>query len=114
VFVTTDEAHCSPSMRERQAGVETEIGNGRRASSARAAGSLVGERQSHSGTQLVRDVSRDEKCFISAYDAATGKLVWKFNTIARSNETGGDSWGRLPDMFRAGTESWITAATIRI
>ncbi len=52
----------------------------------------------------------DEKCFISAYDAATGKLAWKFNTVARSNETGGDSWGKLPDLFRAGTESWITGS----
>src|SRR6202044_565933 len=53
---------------------------------------------------------RDEKCFISAYDAATGKQVWRFNTIARSGEPGGDSWGKLPDLFRAGGETWITGS----
>jgi alcohol dehydrogenase (cytochrome c) len=48
-----------------------------------------------------------ERCFISAYDADTGKLAWKFYTVALSNEPGGDTWGGLPDDQRAGTESWI-------
>ena len=34
-----------------------------------------------------------QKCFISAYDAATGKQVWKFDTVASDGE-GGDSWGK--------------------
>ncbi len=53
---------------------------------------------------------RDEKCFISAYDAKTGKLLWKFHTIAVTGEPGGDSWGTLPDMFRVGGETWITGS----
>jgi alcohol dehydrogenase (cytochrome c) len=53
---------------------------------------------------------RDEKCFISAYDAGTGKQVWRFNTIAREGEPGGDSWGKLPNLFRAGGETWITGS----
>ena len=53
---------------------------------------------------------RDEKCFISAYDANTGKLVWKFHTIAKEGEPGGDSWGKLPSLFRAGGETWITGS----
>lgn len=53
---------------------------------------------------------REEKCFISAYDPATGKQLWKFNTIAQQGEPAGDSWGRLPNLFRAGTESWITGS----
>ncbi len=53
---------------------------------------------------------REEKCFISAYDAATGKELWRFNTIAQQGEPGGDSWGRLPNLFRAGGESWITGS----
>jgi alcohol dehydrogenase (cytochrome c) len=48
-----------------------------------------------------------EKCFISAYDADTGKLVWKFNTIARKGEPGGDTWNGLDDIFRVGGETWI-------
>lgn len=51
---------------------------------------------------------RAEKCFVSAYDAKSGKEVWRFNTIARANEPGGDTWGGLPDLFRAGSESWAT------
>jgi alcohol dehydrogenase (cytochrome c) len=48
-----------------------------------------------------------EKCFISAYDAGTGKLVWKFNTVAQKGEPGGDTWNNLDDAFRAGGETWI-------
>src|SRR5260370_1044862 len=55
-------------------------------------------------------VYREEKCFISAYDAATGKEVWRFKTIALEGELGGDTWGTLPNLFRAGTESWITGS----
>ena len=29
-----------------------------------------------------------ERCYISAYDAATGKLLWKFHTVARTGRTG--------------------------
>ncbi|HLK50968.1 MAG TPA: PQQ-binding-like beta-propeller repeat protein [Bryobacteraceae bacterium] len=56
------------------------------------------------------DQYRDEKCFISAYDAKDGKLVWKFHTIAREGEQGGDSWGKLPSLFRAGGDTWITGS----
>jgi alcohol dehydrogenase (cytochrome c) len=53
---------------------------------------------------------REEKCFISAYDAATGKEAWRFNTVARDGEPGGNTWNNLPNLFRAGTESWITGS----
>src|ERR1041385_2206657 len=53
---------------------------------------------------------REEKCFISAYDTATGKEVWRVNTVAREGEPGGDTWNNLPNLFRAGTESWITGS----
>ncbi len=52
----------------------------------------------------------DEGCFISAYDAATGKLLWKFDTIARPEQPGGDTWGKLPMTFRSGGETWITGS----
>ena len=52
----------------------------------------------------------DEGCFISAYDANTGKLKWKFDTIAQPGQPGGDTWGSLPPMFRAGAETWITGS----
>jgi alcohol dehydrogenase (cytochrome c) len=53
---------------------------------------------------------QEEKCFISAWDAETGQLVWKFHTIALEGELGGDSWGKLPNLFRAGGETWITGS----
>jgi len=52
----------------------------------------------------------ENKCFISAYDAETGEQRWRFSTIARSGEQGGDSWGDLPDLYRAGGETWITGS----
>ena len=39
-------------------------------------------------------------CFISAHDALTGKLVWKFYTTPAPDEPGGDSWGGLPEEKR--------------
>jgi len=56
------------------------------------------------------DQYREEKCFISAYDAQTGKLLWKFYTIAKTADPGGDSWGKLSDLFRAGGDTWITGS----
>jgi alcohol dehydrogenase (cytochrome c) len=53
---------------------------------------------------------KEEGCYISAYDAATGKQLWKFNTVAREGEPGGNTWGQLPNMLRAGGETWITGS----
>jgi alcohol dehydrogenase (cytochrome c) len=51
-----------------------------------------------------------QKCFISAYDARTGEQKWRFVTIATSDRPGGDTWGTLPDLYRAGGETWITGS----
>ena len=50
---------------------------------------------------------KEDVCFISAYDAATGKEVWKTSTIARPGEPGGETWGDLPLHLRAGSDAWI-------
>ena len=52
----------------------------------------------------------NEKCFISAYDSETGKQVWKFETVARKDMPGGDTWGNLPDLLRTGGDTWITGS----
>lgn len=52
----------------------------------------------------------EEECFISAHDANSGELLWHFNTVAKSNEPGGDTWGSIDDLFRAGGETWITGS----
>ena len=49
-------------------------------------------------------------CFISAWDAKTGKQVWKFNTVAREGDPGGNTWGKLPNLLRAGGDTWITGS----
>ena len=56
------------------------------------------------------DRFKEDGCFISAFDAATGKLLWRFNTVARPDEPGGDTWGKQPMMFRGGGETWITGS----
>src|SRR6266853_4431060 len=50
---------------------------------------------------------KEDVCFISALDAATGKEVWRTSTISRPGEPGGDTWGDLPLTFRAGGDAWI-------
>jgi alcohol dehydrogenase (cytochrome c) len=53
---------------------------------------------------------QEQKCFISGYDADTGEQLWRFHTVAVSAEPGGDTWGDLPDLYRAGGETWITGS----
>jgi alcohol dehydrogenase (cytochrome c) len=57
-------------------------------------------------TECGRKGSTDH-CYISAYDANTGKRLWKFTTVALTGQPGGDSWGGLPDNEREGAETWI-------
>ena len=51
-----------------------------------------------------------EDCYISADNANTGELLWQFETIAEMGEPGGDTWGGLDNVFRAGGETWITGS----
>src|SRR5882762_627689 len=66
--------------------------------------------QGLTGCDRYKSQDKDQGCFISAFDPATGKLLWHFNTIARSGEPRGDSWGDLPNMLRVGAETWITGS----
>ena len=50
---------------------------------------------------------KDDVCFISGHDSETGKELWRTSTVARPGEPGGDTWGDLPLMFRAGSDAWI-------
>lgn len=56
------------------------------------------------------DRYKEEGCFISAYDAETGRQLWKFDTAAREGQAGGDTWGSLPNLLRAGGDTWITGS----
>jgi alcohol dehydrogenase (cytochrome c) len=50
---------------------------------------------------------KNDTCFITAHDPRTGKELWRVSTVARPGEPGGDTWGDLPLMFRAGSDAWI-------
>ena len=50
---------------------------------------------------------RDDTCYIVALDAQSGRELWRTSTIARPGQRGGDTWGDLPLMFRAGGDAWI-------
>jgi alcohol dehydrogenase (cytochrome c) len=56
------------------------------------------------------DRYKKDGCFISAYDPETGQQLWRFNTVAREDEPGGDTWGKLPNLLRAGGDTWITGS----
>jgi alcohol dehydrogenase (cytochrome c) len=47
-------------------------------------------------------------CYIVALDAETGKEAWRFHTIARPGEKGGDSWNGAPTEKRYGGSVWTT------
>ena len=50
---------------------------------------------------------RDDTCYIIGLDGRTGQVLWRTSTIARPGDPGGDTWGDLPVMFRAGSDAWI-------
>jgi alcohol dehydrogenase (cytochrome c) len=45
--------------------------------------------------------------FIIAFDADTGREAWRFNTIARPGERGGNSWNGLSSEKRNGASVWV-------
>src|SRR5579872_6743650 len=47
--------------------------------------------------------------FIDAYDADTGKRVWRFWTVPEPGEPGGDTWASGADAWkRGGGSTWVT------
>jgi alcohol dehydrogenase (cytochrome c) len=112
VYVTTSDAHMwALDARTGKNVWDTVIGDRTNGSYSTSSGPLIvkGKVIQGLGGSLC-DQYREEKCFISAYDAETGKLVWKFYTIAKDGEPGGDTWGKLPNLFRAGGDTWITGS----
>ena len=53
---------------------------------------------------------KDDVCFITGHDPMTGEERWRFSTITRPGEPGGDTWGDLPLRFRAGGDAWIAGS----
>lgn len=50
------------------------------------------------------------RCFISGHDPDTGEELWRFYTVAASNEPGGDTWNDLPDDARFGGSVWTSGS----
>jgi len=112
VYVTTGQAHIfALDARTGKNVWDTLIGDRTHGQYSTSSGPLIakGKVIQGLGGNLCSQY-RDEKCFISAYDAETGKLLWKFHTIAKDGEPGGDTWGKLPSLFRAGGDTWITGS----
>ena len=49
-------------------------------------------------------------CFITGHDPDSGKEMWRTSTIALSGDVNGSSWGNTPDIFRAGSDTWIAGS----
>jgi alcohol dehydrogenase (cytochrome c) len=49
----------------------------------------------------------ENNCYISAFDADSGKAAWRFHTTALEGEPGGDTWNGLPNLLRGGADTWI-------
>lgn len=48
--------------------------------------------------------------FIVAFDLDTGSETWRFNTLARPGEPGGNTWNNIPLEERQGGSVWSTAS----
>ena len=122
VYVTTGDAHIyALDAKTGKNAWDTLIGDRTGGSYSTSSGPLLAKGMVIQGLGGGKcDQYREEKCFISAYDAETGKLKWKFYTIAKKNDPGpeikgtqpapGDTWGTLADTFRAGGDTWITGS----
>ena len=50
---------------------------------------------------------KDETCFITGHDPATGEELWRTSTIALPGDPNSASWGDVPPHLRAGGDTWI-------
>jgi alcohol dehydrogenase (cytochrome c) len=48
--------------------------------------------------------------FIDAYDAATGKLAWRFYTVPAAGEPGSETWPKTDAIARGGGGAWVTGS----
>ncbi len=48
--------------------------------------------------------------FIDAYDAATGKLAWRFYTVPGPGEPGSETWPKTDAIARGGGGAWVTGS----
>ena len=110
VYVATSAAHLMAfDARTGRVAWDTTIGDRSKSQHSTTSGPLAVNGKLIQGLSGCQQFGA-EKCFISAYDAKTGKELWRFYTVALEGEPGGDTWGSLPNDFRVGAESWITGS----
>jgi alcohol dehydrogenase (cytochrome c) len=113
IILATNDAHLMAfDARTGKAVWDTAIGDRTKGSYSTSSGPIIANGKVVQGLMSGGGCSQyqEEKCFISAYDAATGNLLWKFYTVAKEGEPGGDTWGGLPSLFRSGGSTWITGS----
>ena len=108
-FTTTDARLVALDAKTGKVVWETQIADRSKGNYAETAGSIVINGKVLQGL-VGCDRYGSEACYISAYDTNTGKQLWKFHTIARGNDPGSDTWGKLADNLRIGGETWITGS----
>lgn len=74
----------------------------RRGYQLRSAPLVVGDKV----IQAITASGAPKGAFVVALDIASGREVWRFNTIARPGEPGGNSWNGLPLEKRSGGSIW--------
>jgi alcohol dehydrogenase (cytochrome c) len=110
VFFTTTDARLVALDAKTGAVVwESQIADRTKGNYAETAGSIVINGKVLQGLAGC-DRYGSEACYISAYDATTGKQLWKFHTVARGTDPGSDTWGKLADNLRIGAETWIVGS----
>ena len=110
IFVSTNDARLvALDARTGEKVWDTTIGDRSEGDFTNSSGPIVIKGKIVSGLGAC-DRFRQQKCFISAYDADDGSEVWRFTTIAQDFEPGGDTWGELPNFYRAGGDTWITGS----
>ncbi len=62
------------------------------------------------GLRRLRALRTRRRCFISGYDATPASCSGSSTRLRAGGEPGGDTWGKLPDTFRAGGETWIAGS----
>lgn len=105
IYLNTADAHIvALNARNGEVVWDTDVGQG--VGFQYSSGSIIADGKVISGlTGCGR--YREEPCAIVGLDARTGEEIWRTATVALPGEPGGDTWGDLPSMFRAGSDSWI-------
>jgi alcohol dehydrogenase (cytochrome c) len=103
IYFANGNSISAVSARDGKAAWSTTIGH------SNSSGPIVAKGKVIEGMGGCSQFSED-KCYLSAYDAATGKEAWRFYTVAKDGEEGGNTWGKLPNKMRVGSEMWITGS----